>query len=107
MTVSIEEAIAQEAKKADYRKQYNQQPKVVERRKLYNTLRQEESKVARKVINKEITMEEGEALIVKLRERYEADLQGLNSPVAQAPEHANVEAGAAASSKSNKSKKTT
>lgn len=78
MAISIDEVIAQEAKKDAYRKEYNQQPKVVERRKLYNTLRQEESKVARKVINKEMTMEEGETMIARLRFQYDEDLKKLS-----------------------------
>lgn len=106
MSVSIEEAIAQETKKADYRKQYNQQPKVVQRRKLYNTLRQEESKIARLVIKKEMTIEEGETTIAQLRFQYEEDLKEINHVVAQAPERTSVEASIAAPPKSKKSRRT-
>lgn len=66
-SMDIEKLIEQEAVREAKRKEYNERPDVKDKRKAYNKKRQAEIKIARAVMNDEITKEQGEAALVELR----------------------------------------
>tara|TARA_B100000749_G_C18407091_1_gene457412 strand:- start:592 stop:882 length:291 start_codon:yes stop_codon:yes gene_type:complete len=62
----IEKAIERENTQKAYRDEYNSRPEVKAARSEYNKKRQEGQKIARMVINNEITKEEGQRRIAAL-----------------------------------------
>ena len=62
----IEKAIERENSQKAYRDEYNSRPEVKAARSAYNKVRQEGQKIARMVINNEITKEEGQRRIAAL-----------------------------------------
>ena len=62
----IEKAIERENSQKAYRDEYNSRPEVKASRSAYNKVRQEGQKIARMVINNEITKEEGQRRIAAL-----------------------------------------
>lgn len=64
--VDIDKLLEREIKQETYRKEYNQRSEVIDRRKAYNVRKAETSKVARMVMNGDITRDEGIQMLSRI-----------------------------------------
>ena len=87
----LELAVEKEANRKAYRETYNAQPKVKERRTLYNKKRNGELAVAAKFVAAKITKEEAEGMIELLGREYLDGVAALDGKtnIARSAKHTN------------------
>jgi len=85
----LELAIEKESKRRDYREEYNKQPSVQAKRKLYNKKRNGEMGVAKRFIDQKITEEQANSMIELLNKEYLEEVGKLEGKVniARSPKH--------------------